>query len=129
MGMSPKAAASELGCSPALVRQLCRTFQAFPEPSSRVPELSFRHHQIAAGTADPGAWLERALENGWSTRQFERAVREQNDPVDAVFQLRRRAERLVREVKELLTLDGDVSRWLRDELGQVLVGCCRVSQG
>ena len=127
MGMSPKAAASELGCSPALVRQLCRTFQAFPEPSSRVPELSFRHHQIAAGTGDPEGWIRKALGRGWSTRQFEQAVRDQSDPVDVESRLRRRAERLVREVKELLTSGGEAAGWLRAELGRVLTrGCERL---
>ena len=128
MGMKPKEAAAELGCSAALVRELCRTFLAFPDPSSRARDMSFRHHQVAARTADPAGWIEKALKCGWSTRQLEQAVREREDPVDVAFRLRRRAERLVREVKELLTLDGDVSQWLRDELGQVLAGSCRASR-
>jgi uncharacterized Ntn-hydrolase superfamily protein len=128
MGMKPAQVASELGCSPAQVRELHRTFLAFPDPSSRARDLSFRHHQVAARTADPVVWIEKALKCGWSTRQLEQAVREREDPVDVAFRLRRRAERLVREVKELLTLDGDVSQWLRDELGRVLAGSCRASR-
>lgn len=120
MGMKPREAAAELGCSVALVRELHRTFCAFPDPSSRAQDLSFRHHQIAARTGDPEGWIQKALECGWSTRQLEQAVREQNDPVDVAFRARRRAERLVREVRELLGAGGDVSRWLRDEIARVL---------
>lgn len=120
MGMAPRQVSSELGCSPAQVRELYRTFCAFPDPASRAADLSFRHHQIAARTADPSGWLDRAAQNGWSTRQMERAVKEQDDPVDAESRQRRRAERLVREVRELLASGGEAARWMRAELGRLV---------
>jgi len=129
MGMTPRQASSELGCSPAQVRELHRVFCAFPEPSSRAQDLSFRHHEIAARTADPQGWLDQALKNGWSTRRFQEAVRAVEDPVESDERARQKAERLLRAVREVLEAGGEAGNWLRAELGRVVLAGTRVPGG
>lgn len=122
MGMKPREVSAQLGCSPAQVRELHRTFCAFPDPASRAKDVSFRHHRIAAHTEDPERWLLTAIAEGWSTRQFEEAVKGRNDPVDAETRRMERAERLLRAVRELLDEGGGPAEWLRGELGRLLFG-------
>jgi len=64
-----RAVASELGCSTRWVRLLMSVARAFPQ-DLRAADLTWEHHRIAASTTDPLAWLDRAVAEGWSTRQL-----------------------------------------------------------
>lgn len=59
-----------LGISEESRRQYVRVAQAIPRPSRR-RELSWSHHRFIAGKADQEEWLERAVENNWTKREFE----------------------------------------------------------
>ncbi len=67
--------ASQVGCSSTRVRQLAKTFAAFPTEESRVALLPFSIHTLAAGTADPAHWLSLAEQNAWSTADMREAMR------------------------------------------------------
>lgn len=70
------------GLSPAEIRELAKTCQAFPDPEHREPSLSFYHHRIAANTDNPHEWIKKAKEAGWSTRDFKAAVN--GEPLPAI---------------------------------------------
>ena len=55
--------ASQVAKSAAWVRTMHKTFLAFPTPESRVPDLSWTHHKIAAFTEDPPKWIQVAANN------------------------------------------------------------------
>ncbi|MGB9859855.1 MAG: HNH endonuclease signature motif containing protein, partial [Moorellaceae bacterium] len=63
-------------CSAALVREYIKTYEAFPDESTRVPELSHYHHRLAANTPDPQFWIQEAAKHQWSTREMREAIKE-----------------------------------------------------
>lgn len=67
--------ASQVGCSGTRVRQLAKTFAAFPTEKTRVALLPFSVHTLAAGTDDPARWLSLAEKNAWSTADIREAIR------------------------------------------------------
>lgn len=101
-----RAVATELGCSARHVERLMRTAHVFP-PEARVPDLSWSHHEIAARTQDAERWLNAAVENGWSVRQLQQAIREAEgrevaDAPDADAEM----DALIRELQERIARFG-----------------------
>jgi len=127
-GMRPQAVSSLLGCSPAQVRELAKTWRAFPTEESRARDLSFMHHRLAAGTDNPAWWIDRAAAEGWSTRRLREEIRAAQGPAAFRDMLREKAERSVRMVREVLAQGGEVSEWLREQLA-VLLGLSGASRG
>lgn len=127
-GMLPRAVSSLLGCSPAQVRELAKTWRAFPTEESRARDLSFMHHRLAAGTENPAWWIDRAVANGWSTRRLREEIRAAQGPGALRDMLREKAERSLRMVREVLVQGGEVSEWLREQL-TVVLGLCGASRG
>lgn len=116
MKLKPKQIASAVGCSASLCRKMVRTYNAFSE-ESRVPFLSFRHHQIAATSSDPKAWINKAADENLSTRQLqEQIVDSKLDPTVKKDNLRSRAEKALLLIKESLSESGEASEWLWNEL-------------
>ncbi|KXG74662.1 hypothetical protein AN618_21920 [Fervidicola ferrireducens] len=74
LGAKIKWLSSQLGDSPAKIRELIKTYKAFPTEDSRVPELSWYHHRLAANTDNPQAWIALAAERQWSTREMKKAI-------------------------------------------------------
>ena len=75
--VSPKQVAADVGHSASYIRRLVSTWHAFPTPESREATLSFTHHRLAARTLDPAGWITRAVDEQWSTRDLELALRTQ----------------------------------------------------
>ncbi len=68
--------ASEVGVSTALIYERADTFRKISAGGGEIrPRLSYTHHQLAYRTPDPKSWLDRAEDEGLSTRQMEAEIR------------------------------------------------------
>lgn len=113
--------ASELGLSSSAVRDMVRTFLAFPEESMRAKDLSFTHHRYAAMTDDPEWWLEQSIINGWSSRQLQEQIKRSKMSREAEKDyLLGKAEKALRLVSEVLVEGGEPANWLQNELEKLL---------
>jgi len=66
--------AAAVGVDYGTVRVYATVARAY-ELSTRVNNLSFKHHRLVAGREDRGAWLERAGAEGWSSHQLQTEVK------------------------------------------------------
>jgi len=121
MGVSARKTASWLGCSAAQVRELAKTFKAFPDETKRIPVLSWRHHRIAANTKDPDYWLAAAADNEWSTRQMQEQVDLAKGKIKRDDRLLEKAEKSYRLAKEVLEEGGYSAYWLEQKLRELLL--------
>ncbi|RJX18223.1 MAG: hypothetical protein C4570_07220 [Ammonifex sp.] len=122
-GVSQRAVASEIGKSASYVRERVKTWRAFPEEGTRVRELSWQHHRIAAKTDDPQDWIAKASDNGWSTRDFERAIKEARNPSSALTQEEKelkQAEALFAKLEEAVAKGGPAGKWLLEKMENLL---------
>jgi hypothetical protein len=119
MELKPRQIASAIGCSSSLVRKMTRTFNAFPTHEDRLPILSFRHHQIAAYTVEPKEWLNKAADNGWSTRQLQEAITASVSPEIGTDKTWDKAEKAFLLIQEVLEAGGDAADWLFKELSEL----------
>jgi len=120
MKLTPRQIASAVGCSASLCRKMVRTYNAFSE-EERIPFLSFRHHQIAASTADPITWLNTAADKQLSTRQLQEQINdtklEPEAKKDAAWE---KAEKALRLAQESLAADDESAEWLKLELQKLI---------
>ncbi len=109
-----------IGKSPAEIRVLRDTFLAFPQEEMRVPDKSFTHHRYAAKTDNPVEWLNKAVEEDWSTRQLDKEIKRSKCISEKAREgmSRSRAEKALRELKEAAS-DPAASKWLLDELKKI----------
>jgi hypothetical protein len=116
--MKVKDISSETGLSPALIREMIRTFTAFPDESTRVLELSFYHHRLASKTPDPVYWINLAADNGWSTRQMSDEIKKSGCITEKAKRdsSMSKAEKALRMVNEILEEESEASDWLYGEL-------------
>lgn len=121
-GFKMKAAvvASMFGCSAAQVREMARTFRAFPEESMRIPSLSWYHHRAAAKADNPQEMIALAADREWSTRQLEEAVKAKKSPEAKRDTRKAKAEKVILLTSEVLKEGGEVAEWLRRKLQQIL---------
>lgn len=113
--------AATFNCSSQYVSDLIRTWRAFPEESVRNPELTWRHHLLAAKTDDPPGWLAKASDNQWSTREMEvalKAAKQKAEPEEGAHM--ERAKRALNLVNSILQAGGAVAQWLAGELRKSL---------
>ena|GEM_PF-408853 len=118
-GATKKWLATQLRRSVSYIKKRVKTWRAFPDESLRVPELTWEHHRVAASTDDPRGWLERAADEGWSTRDLQLAIARERDPAkagDAEERRQREAERLLDKVLKFLEEGGPQAKWLRERL-------------
>lgn len=121
-GWSNRKIASELGVSASAVRDMVRTFLAFPDESTRAKDLSFTHHRYAAMTDNPEGWLEQAILGGWSSRQMWEEIRRSKMTREAERDyLLAKAEKALRLAREVLCEGGEPADWLRGELERLLL--------
>ncbi|MEW6228061.1 MAG: hypothetical protein AB1700_08250 [Bacillota bacterium] len=131
-GVSQKAVASEIGKSASYVRERIRTWRAFPEEGTRVRDLSWQHHRIAAKTDDPQNWIAKAADNGWSTRDLEQAIKEARSPNSAVTQEEKelkQAEALFAKLEEVIAKGGPAGKWLLEKTENLLCELGVVKKG
>lgn len=96
-----RAMAAELGCSTRWVTLLMKVARAFP-PDQRDAALSWEHHRVAASTPDPQGWLDRAVSEGWSTRQMAEAIHAARAGNPERDEMLAQGDVLVRRVEEYL---------------------------
>lgn len=120
MEMMPKQISVETGMSPANVREYVRTFIAFSDPGTRVPTLTFYHHRLASKTIDPIGWINRAADEGWSTRRMQEEYKRSISAEAEKDILRTKAEKAVRLTKEILAEGGEIAVLLRLQLQDIL---------
>lgn len=77
MGVKLKWLSAQTGDSLAQIRELVKTYRAFPDEGMRIPELSWYHHRLAANTSDPVKWINRAFKERLSTRQLRNMILEE----------------------------------------------------
>lgn len=75
-GLDEKAVASLFGLSCGTVRQMVKTFWAFPRPEDRSLRLSFDNHRVLADCPNAVELARRADEKGWRARHVYYAVAE-----------------------------------------------------
>ena len=113
--VKPGDIAETLGCSSALVREYVRTFSAFPVEDDRAKDLTHYHHRLASKAEEPSYWIQKALEEGWSTRQLQQAMagkEEEKDPLDKV-------RKLWGKVLEEIEQGGKPGAWLTQQVHEL----------
>ncbi|MCR4441940.1 MAG: HNH endonuclease [Peptococcaceae bacterium] len=119
--------ASQTNISTSQIRVLVKVYEAFPDEGSRVAELSWSHHKIAAYTSDPARWIETAADQGMSTRQLRKAVIDEEGSEEhkkeALKEKEREIERaksVLKEVRLVIARGGVAARWLNSELRKII---------
>jgi len=120
MGVSTRLTASWLGCSAAQVRQMVKTYNAFPDEAMRVPSLSWRHHCVAANTEEPCKWIASAADNDWSTRQMQEKIDITKGKISKTSSQLKNAEKAYRLAKEVIEESGFPADWLIGKLTGIL---------
>ena len=111
MGVKAGDIAEKIFKSGSHVRQLCKTFAAFPEELDRVAELTFNHHAEAAKTDDPAYWLARAADEALSVRELRKLIRG-----EVVKDELREAETAWQKVVRILKRGGPAGVWLEQQI-------------
>lgn len=119
MGISAGQLAHNMNCTGGYVRQLVKTWQAFPGEEDRLPysELTFNHLKIAAYTMEPKRWADYAAEHQLSTAELSKAIKG-----EAIVDELREADRIMRRVVQCLEAGGRGARYLREQLNELLRG-------
>ena len=115
MGVTAVKLSAEVGCSSAFIRQLKKTFEAFPHEEDRVAELSFQHHKLCAYTSDPKYWIRIASERELSTRELAKLIKG-----EAVIDELREADRIFSKVQGCIEAGGKGAVHLFDQLDRYL---------
>lgn len=103
--------AATINCTSRYISDLARTYRAFPDPDSRVPELTFTHHSIASTTDDPHKWIAEAADRQYSTRELRKAVKG-----EAVKDELREAQRVFVAVERVLDAGGPGAEWIKGRI-------------
>ena len=120
--MKIKDISSYTGLSPAMVREMIRTFTAFPQPENRAQDLSFYHHRLASATSNPQEWLEKAVTNAWSTRQMAEKIKLSDATNDEAKkkQILAKAEKAIRIIREIMEQGGDAAEYILENIAQIM---------
>ena len=127
MKASSSQVASWFGCSAAQVREMAKTFRAFPDESKRVPTLDFMHHRIAAGTEEPEKWIAEAADNELSTRQMKEQIAIATGKIKIIDLQKAKAEKALLLAREVIDADDENADWLREELLELVMPVKSVS--
>lgn len=119
--------ASQLEISVSLIRKMVKTFKAFPEEDTRVCELDFEHHFVAATSDKPAVMIARAADEQLSTRQMRKLIVEE-EASSAVKEIAKdedkkemhKAQAAVVNIKDVLTRGGPAAEWVKKELLQLV---------
>jgi hypothetical protein len=107
------AAESLTGLSRNYLRQCAMISRKF-ESLDRSNDLTWTHHFKAAALENPGAWLRRAADEGWTVSEL--IERSRQAPARAVFP-RRRHSAVIDAASELVKTarpGGNTKRWVRE---------------
>lgn len=114
--------ASQVGVSAAQIRELIKTYRAFPEEEDRNPELSWMHHRIAANSKNPKEWIDTAADEQLSTRQLRKAIKESVGETTAPEEEKeiRQAEKVFIKVEKVIAQGGPAAEWLKEKLKELI---------
>ena len=116
MGDTYQSIATDTKCSSEQVRVLTKTYETFPTEEDRpYAELDFYHYRLAATTDKPHYWLQEASKNEWSTRELQKAIKD-----EPVLEEYRQAERLIFNAENILKQENHVSKWLLQKMDIVV---------
>jgi hypothetical protein len=111
---------SQLGISPAQIRELVKVYRTFPKPELRIPSLSWYHHRVAANSSDPVRYIQKANDESLSTRELRKVILEDEGKEHlAQTETEReigRAKRIYQQVEEIIRLGGEPADWLKSQL-------------
>ncbi|MDY7989808.1 hypothetical protein UY286_05200 [Paenibacillus polymyxa] len=123
-GAKQKFLSSQIGVSPAQIRELVHVYRTFPTPESRVPTLSWYHHRVASHSSEPAVLLAKANDEAMSTRDLRKVILEQEGAEVVVKQEenveQKQASRVLTSVQKILDSGSEAAKWLRAELKQIL---------
>jgi len=119
--------ASQLGISVSLIKKMVKTYRAFPEEDTRVPELSFEHHYVAATSGRSREMIARAADEQLSTRQMRKVILEEeasdgfkeaaeNEEAVEIQE----AKRVYARAEKVIAKGGPGAEWLREKLAELL---------
>ncbi len=117
-GLSADAIASAWGMKAATVNKLIRAARLFPREEDRLAELSFSHFVTACATTDPHAWIAKAADQHWSTRDLadEIKVAKAADPAEAQRSRIDSAIQRLRKLHQATDTDAAQRQYLRQKL-------------
>ncbi|MGG1878822.1 hypothetical protein ABDI30_14780 [Paenibacillus cisolokensis] len=125
-GAKQKFLSSQIGISPAQIRELVHVYRTFPTPESRIPTLSWYHHRVASHSNEPAVLLVKANDEALSTRDLRKVILEQEGAGAIVKQDKdqeqKKAERLLVSVQKVLDTGSETAKWFKHELKQLLEG-------
>lgn len=111
---------SQLGISPAQIRELVKVYRAFPKPEMRIPSLSWYHHRVAANSPDPSKYIQKANDEGLSTRELRKKILEDEGKGRIVRteteQQLEHAKRIYQQVEEIIRIGGEPADWLKGQM-------------
>lgn len=116
--------ASQIGASVSQIRELVKTYKAFPKESMRMPSLSWYHHRVAANSPDPAKYIEVASDQDMSTREMRKEILQQEGGMDLAQQEKdeekKKAEKVLADAEKVFVAGGEVAKWLKGELVSLL---------
>lgn len=119
--------ASQVNISAAQVRELDKVYRAFPDPGTRIPELSWYHHRVAANSPDPIGWIIKAADRQMSTRELRNAILNseatatiQELAKDEAEREQQKVEAVFHSVENILRQGGESALWLVNKLRLLL---------
>ena len=96
--------ASQLGITDRYVQEIIKVARVFPQ-ERRAMDHSWYLHKLASQTKEPDWWLDKAVENAWSTRQLREEIDKSKDTGPREIKAIKRAERLIKSITEFLAGD------------------------
>lgn len=111
MRAKPSDIAANINCSTAHIRQLLKTFKAFPSEVSRVVELTWYHHVLASATEDPEYWINFAADNQLSTREMSKAIKG-----ETIKDELKEAEKVWAKVDKIIEKGGPPAEWIKERI-------------
>jgi len=111
---------SQLGVSPAQIREMVKVYRTFPEEGMRIPSMSWYHHRVAANSPDPAKYIALANDENLSTRELRKRILEDEGRPDINRQEEdedmKKARMLLEKVEAFLAKGGEVAKWLKEQL-------------
>ncbi|QQZ58858.1 hypothetical protein JI735_19190 [Paenibacillus sonchi] len=123
-GARQKYLSSQIGISPAQIRELVHVFRTFPTPESRNTSLSWYHHRVASHAHQPAKMLVKASDEAMSTRELRKTILEQEGVSHLAKpecdQEQKQARQVLTTVQKVLDTGSEAAKWLREELNHIL---------
>lgn len=125
-GATQKYLSSQIGVSPAQIRELVYVYRAFPDRTLRNPALSWYHHRVASRSSDPHKHLALASDQHLSIRDMRKEILQAEGSGNLVEEDEKAQERklskYLTEIKTILNESTPLSRWLENELKRLIGG-------